>query len=283
MNKRKALGSGLSELFDDIGAVYDKAYGDDKQNHIHEIDISSIKPNPMQPRLNFDDEGLHELANSIKQHGLLQPIIVRESNDGKYILIAGERRLRATKILKQDTIRAIIIDAQEQKMRELALIENIQREDLNPIDLALCYQALLKEHDITQEQLSQRIQTSRTQIANTIRLLELSDKTKNLIKEGKLTQGHAKMLIGLDSNDEEIAIQTIMGQKLNVRDTETLAKKLKSKEHDKQNDKYTMLGELTQLQQILKQYKVKVNVKNNNITIMFNEESLIDSLISKLK
>ncbi len=280
MKKHKALGSGLSDLFGDIDAVYDKAY-ENKQKQIYEIDIDLIKPNPMQPRLKFDEDSIKELANSIKEHGLLQPIIIREDIDNKYILIAGERRLRATKILNQDKIKAIIIDTKEHKMRELALIENIQRENLNPIELALCYKALLKEHNLTQEQLSQKIQKSRTQIANTIRLLDLSNEAKNLINEGKLTQGHAKMLIGLNPNDENIALQTIIGQKLNVRDTESLAKKLKSKKNLKKENE--SLEVLLELQQILKQYNIKSNIKDKNITLTFDDESLVNNLINKLK
>ena len=178
---KRALGSGLNNLFDDIGSVYEKNY-QNAHNVVNLIECDLIIPNPMQPRQSFDEKSLRDLADSIEQHGLLQPILVRESGEGTYILIAGERRLRATRLLQKEHIQAIIITAEDYKMRELALIENLQREDLNPIDLALCYQALLKEHNLTQEQLAQRIHKSRAQITNTLRLLELSQSAKDLLQ-----------------------------------------------------------------------------------------------------
>ena len=233
---KRALGSGLNNLFGDINAVYEKNYVDSDTN-MQMIKCDNIVPNPMQPRKIFNDESLRELADFIEEHGVLQPIVVRENESGGYVLIAGERRLRATKLLQKEHIQAIVISTEDYKMRELALIENVQREDLNPIDLALCYQALLKEYDLTQEKLAQKIHKSRTQITNTLRLLELSDKTRELLQDGKITQGHAKMLIGLTPNDEEMALQSILGQKLNVRETENLAKNLKSKAKMLENNK----------------------------------------------
>ena len=193
MAKREALGSGLEELFGEMNAVYEKSVATNAKQ-IYEIQIASISPNPMQPRKVFDTKSLDELAQSIEKHGLLQPIIVRQGEKNGYMLVAGERRYRAMKLLGYKTIPAIIIDAKQHKMRELALIENIQRENLNPIELALCYQALIIEHNLTQEELSRIIQKSRTQLTNTLRLLELSKTAQELIKEEKITQGRIAKL-----------------------------------------------------------------------------------------
>lgn len=283
---KRALGSGLNNLFGDINAVYEKNYVDSDTN-MQMIKCDDIVPNPMQPRKIFNDESLRELADSIEEHGLLQPIVVRENENGGYILIAGERRLRATKLLQKEHIQAIVISTEDYKMRELALIENVQREDLNPIDLALCYQALLKEYDLTQEKLAQKIHKSRTQITNTLRLLELSDKTRELLQDGKITQGHAKMLIGLTPNDEEMALQSILGQKLNVRETENLAKNLKSKtkilENNKDSTESLYAESLQNLQEILKTYNIESTIKKNSIVLQCDENSKLDIVLQKLQ
>lgn len=283
---KRALGSGLNNLFGDINAVYEKNYADSDTN-MQMIKCDDIVPNPMQPRKIFNDESLRELADSIEEHGLLQPIVVRENESGGYVLIAGERRLRATKLLQKEHIQAIVISTEDYKMRELALIENVQREDLNPIDLALCYQALLKEYDLTQEKLAQKIHKSRTQITNTLRLLELSDKTRELLQDGKITQGHAKMLIGLTPNDEEMALQSILGQKLNVRETENLAKNLKSKtkilENNKDSTESLYTKSLQNLQEILKTYNIESTIKKNSIILQCDEKSKLDIVLQKLQ
>lgn len=280
---KRALGSGLSDLFGDVSAVYGKNY-EDFSGGIQQIPINTITPNPMQPRRDFDERSLRELAASIEEHGLLQPIVVREDGHGGYVLIAGERRLRASKILKIEQIQALVMSVEDYKMRELALIENIQRSSLNPIELAHCYQALLQEHDLTQEQLASRIHKSRTQITNTIRLLELSQNAQELLQEGKITQGHAKMLIGLSPEDEQLALNTILGQKLNVRETELLAQNMKTK-----NKKAApsidsdQLESLQVLQEILKEYRITSSIKNNRITLQCDSESLLESVIQKLR
>ncbi len=278
---KRSLGSGLHELLGDIDAVYEKNYNE-THGVIREIQLNSILANPMQPRQNFDEKSLRELANSIEHYGLLQPIVVREDEHGTYILIAGERRLRATKMLQRESIQALVITAEEHKMRELALIENVQREDLNPIDLALCYQALLQEYNLTQEQLAQKIYKSRTQITNTLRLLELSQSAQELIKDGKLTQGHAKMLIGLSPSDEAIALQTIFGQKLNVRETETLTKTMKTKNKDTPTES-TYIDSLQKLQTILKNYHIASTIKHNRIILECDAQSQLDIILQKLQ
>ncbi len=220
---------GLSSLMGDVGEVYSRELGLDK-NQVSLIEISKITPNPFQPRKTFDEAALNELANSIKEHGLIQPIIVLKKNDS-FILVAGERRLRATQILGKENILAFVSDSDESKLRELALIENIQRENLNPIELANSYKDLIEVYNITQENLAELIHKSRTQITNTLRLLNLDPKTQELIASGKISQGHAKVLVGLDKEDEKVLVDSILGQKLNVRDTERLVQKVKNKEN----------------------------------------------------
>lgn len=168
-----ALGRGLGELLGEVETAYENSTGSSRSG-VKNIDVSSIKANPNQPRKIFDEEKLRELSESIKEHGLLQPVVVIQNDEGGYTLIAGERRLRAHKLANFDKIKAVIIDADELKLRELALIENIQRDDLNVIELAYCYAQLLNEHSITHEELSKKVSKSRTSITNTLRLLQLN-------------------------------------------------------------------------------------------------------------
>ncbi len=262
---------GLSSLMGDVGEVYSRELGLDK-NQVSLIEISKITPNPFQPRKTFDEAALNELANSIKEHGLIQPIIVLKKNDS-FILVAGERRLRATQILGKENILAFVSDSDESKLRELALIENIQRENLNPIELANSYKDLIEVYNITQENLAELIHKSRTQITNTLRLLNLDPKTQELIASGKISQGHAKVLVGLDKEDEKVLVDSILGQKLSVRDTERLVQKVKNKEN-------TEDAEFENSMQSLKQTLNKLGFTSKN-----NKKELIIRLdnIEKIK
>ncbi len=283
MCAKKALGRGLSAIIDDVEDAYRQDL-DDSSELIREIEVDLISPNPYQPRTYFSEDALNELSESIKKHGLLQPIIVIKK-DGNFVLLAGERRLRATKIAGFKTIRAIIADIESKNLRELALIENIQREDLNPIELAISYKELIEEYRITQEGLSEIIHKSRTQITNTIRLLSLSDKTKKLLSNGRLSQGHAKIIVGLSSIDEENIVNTILGQKLSVRDTEILVKKIKS-----DNNPYKIKKKkLVPFQDNLKSIKIKLNeigfkskIGKNSITVILDDQEKIDKFFDKL-
>ena len=197
MAKKSALGRGLGAILEDVELAYKAELSDGNKDIIKEIDVKSITENPYQPRKHFDETALRELSESIKRHGLIQPIIVIPKDEG-YMLIAGERRFRATKMLGEEKIKAVVADIESKNLRELALIENIQREDLNPIELANSYKELIEEYKITQDGLAGIIHKSRTQITNTMRLLSLSKETQELIKDGKITQGHAKVIVGLD-------------------------------------------------------------------------------------
>ncbi|HEG0497402.1 TPA: ParB/RepB/Spo0J family partition protein [Campylobacter jejuni] len=269
---------GLSSLISDMDTVYSKELGFDK-NQSTMIEIDQISPNPFQPRKNFDQEALDELANSIKEFGLIQPIIVFKKNN-KFILIAGERRLRAVKALGKKEILAFIADIDENKLRELALIENIQRENLNPIELANSYKDLMQVHKITQENLAELIHKSRTQITNTLRLLNLDIRTQELIASGKISQGHAKVLVGLEQKDEKMLVDSIIGQKLNVRDTEKIVKKIKNNE-SLPNQEFE--NEIKKLKQILNRFGFDCKNKNNDFVIHLENIDKIKKLIKMLE
>ncbi|WP_087687230.1 ParB/RepB/Spo0J family partition protein [Campylobacter jejuni] len=269
---------GLSSLISDMDTVYSKELGFDK-NQSTMIEIDQISRNPFQPRKNFDQEALDELANSIKEFGLIQPIIVFKKNN-KFILIAGERRLRAVKALGKKEILAFIADIDENKLRELALIENIQRENLNPIELANSYKDLMQVHKITQENLAELIHKSRTQITNTLRLLNLDIRTQELIASGKISQGHAKVLVGLDQKDEKMLVDSIIGQKLNVRDTEKIVKKIKNNE-SLPNQEFE--DEIKKLKQILNRFGFDCKNKNNDFVIHLENIDKIKKLIKMLE
>lgn len=219
---KKGLGRGLDSIFADNYievAVQDEG--------IQTLRISQIEPKADQPRKYFDEESLLELSNSIKNHGLLQPIIVRESAKDYYQIIAGERRWRASKLAGLTEIPAIIIQADALKAAEIAIIENIQRQDLNAYEEATAYNSLIKQYNLTQEEVAEKVGKSRPAIANALRLLDLPDDVLEMLKTGDISAGHARALLGLKNKD--IVVETaeqILVRSLSVRDTENLVKKL---------------------------------------------------------
>lgn len=282
----------LAINLEDMLADVNSAYKDDdildyfgvSSDVVEEIEIAKISPNPYQPRKNFDETALKELSESIKRHGLIQPIIVIRKDDG-YMLIAGERRYRATKMLEENKIKAIVADLRSQNLREIALIENIQRENLNPIELANSYKELIDEYKITQEGLANIIHKSRTQITNTMRLLLLSPATQKLLQEDKLTQGHAKIIVGLSPEDEKTVVDTIIGQKLSVRETENLVKKIKEKTVPKKeilrvNKEYS--DKLLEVQRAVENFKIKSKVKAKSLVLEFESTEQMQNFIDKL-
>jgi ParB family chromosome partitioning protein len=218
MSKNRGLGKGLGALIPELEE------GDlDPQA---EVAIELIEPNPYQPRKEFSDEKLAELADSIKTHGIIQPLLVRELQ-GKYQLIAGERRLRAAKLVGLPTVPIVIRELSEQSMMEIALVENLQREDLNPIEEAIAYQRLIDEFHVTQEDVAKKVGKSRPAIANTLRLLNLPQEVQNELANGTLTMGHARALLSLRTSEEQKqAWKQIQEQELSVRATEELIHKL---------------------------------------------------------
>jgi ParB family chromosome partitioning protein len=278
---KRALGRGLGAIIGDVEEAYNQELSHNNSELVREISIDSIFPNPFQPRTHFDESALEELSRSIQKHGLLQPIIVIEKDDG-YMLLAGERRLRATKRAGHEKIKAIVADIASENLRELALIENIQREDLNPIELATAYQELIEEYDITQEGLSEIIHKSRAQITNTMRLLSLSPQTKQYIQEGKISQGHAKIMVGLSPSLEEKAVQTIVGQKLSVRDTEKLIKRLKDPKAKPESVKSTPPAPLESLQKKISQWGYGVKLSKRSLTVSFKDEKEMEAFLKRI-
>ncbi len=280
---KKALGRGIGAILEDVEEAYRQDI-EDKTNLIQEIDVDEIIPNIYQPRTYFNENALKELSESIKKHGLLQPIIVVKKDNG-YMLIAGERRLRASKLAKLSTIKAIVADIESENLRELALIENIQRENLNPIELATAYRELIEQYKITHDELSNIIHKSRTQITNTLRLLNLSNKTKDMVAQGKISQGHAKVLVGLDPKEEESILNSIIGQKLSVRETENLVKsiKLKNQSTTPVSVQKEEIANLDQIVEKLKSLGIKCKKRDNKIILEFKSSKEVENLLNKIK
>jgi ParB family chromosome partitioning protein len=226
--KKQALGRGLSALLkdpeNDIKSVSDKN-ADKVVGNIIELDIDSIEINPFQPRTNFNEEAIQELASSIKELGLIQPITVRKLDFNKYQLISGERRLRASKVVGLTTVPAYIRIANDNESLVMALVENIQRHDLDPIEIALSYQRLIDEIQLTQEQMSERVGKKRSTIANYLRLLKLDPIIQTGIRDGFISMGHGRAIINIEDQDVQTDIyQKIVSENLSVRDTEALVK-----------------------------------------------------------
>jgi ParB family chromosome partitioning protein len=284
--KSKSLGRGLGAILGEVAEAYENEFQSgesDIREQVIEIPLDEIVPNPYQPRKHFDEDAIRELAESIKRHGLLQPVVVIEQN-GEYVLIAGERRVRASRVAGFGTIRAIVADIDQSRFRELALIENIQREALNPVELARSYKELIEEYGITQEELSKIIHKSRSQIANTLRLLQLSDYVMEKLSKAQITQGHAKVLVGLDEKDQRILCDTIVGQKLSVRETEQLVGDMKPAP-EKPAEKKRKAQEGVDLSpyrtRIKENVPFRINIKQSKIEITFDNEEEVEAFLEK--
>ena len=250
MPQKRGLGSGIDVL---IPKAQGTKKGEEKKKVVKEevkevvkeletIPINKIEPNQSQPRKNFNEDSLQELADSIKQHGLIEPLIVQKGKKGFYQIIAGERRWRAAKIANLKEVPVVIKDYTKQEVMEIALIENIQREDLNPIEEAEAYDSLIKEFHLKQDEIAEKVSKSRVAITNALRLLKLDERVRTMLVEDKLKSGHARALLAIENNDlqYETAVQ-VFDQKLSVRETEKLVKKIllpkaEKKEDEKNND-----------------------------------------------
>ncbi|MDX1363092.1 ParB/RepB/Spo0J family partition protein [Arenibacter latericius] len=226
--KKQALGRGLSALLkdpeNDIQSASDKN-ADKVVGNIVELDLSSIEVNPFQPRSNFNDEALHELASSIRELGVIQPITVRKLDFNKYQLVSGERRFRASKLVGLETIPAYIRIANDQESLEMALVENIQRQDLDPIEIALSYQRLIDEIQLTQEKMSERVGKKRSTITNYLRLLRLDPIIQTGIRDGFVSMGHGRALVNIEEKEDQIALyEKIITENISVRNTEKAVK-----------------------------------------------------------
>ncbi len=227
-NRKQALGRGLSALLkdpaNDIKSVEDKN-ADQVIGSIVELELTNIEVNPFQPRTSFNEESLRELASSIKELGVIQPITVRKLEFNKYQLVSGERRFRASKLIGLETIPAYIRIANDQESLEMALVENIQRQDLDPIEIALSYQRLIEEISVTQEELSDRVGKNRSTIANYLRLLKLDPIIQTGMRDNFISMGHGRALINVDDVNDQLDIyEKILGQNLSVRETEALVR-----------------------------------------------------------
>jgi len=277
-----ALGRGLSELLGEVETAYENSTTTSTDGVI-QLDVAHIKANPNQPRKIFDETKLQELSDSIVKHGLLQAVSVIKVATDEYVLIAGERRLRAHKMASIDTIKATIIDVEEYKLRELALIENIQRDDLNVIELSYSYAQLINEHNLTHDELAEIVFKSRSSITNTLRLLSLSVYIQQLLGNEKISAGHAKVLIGLSEDDQKKVADSIVGQKLSVRETEVLVKNLKNTTSNPSAKKSKKINKfdfqpLDNLVDLFKSENLKIKVQNDSITIKINSQEDIEKI-----
>jgi ParB family transcriptional regulator, chromosome partitioning protein len=298
--KKRALGKGLSALLDNRGIETQPVYDVEKDLNavgtIGKVPIDIIELNPFQPRTDFDSEALNDLAASIKEQGVIQPITLRKHTDGNLQLIAGERRLKASKMAGLTDIPAYIISADEGAMLEIAIVENIQRENLNPIEVALGYKQLLEHKSITQEVLSEKIGKSRSSIANTMRLLKLPGEIQIGLRQEQITTGHAKALLAVDDIQTQIELfQDILAQELSVREVEDIIKNIAAKDkapaeqNERKSSKNESIDAYRTLQQELEnsintnvQIKGRTNGKGS-IVIKFNSEEELNRLADILK
>ena len=269
MAVKKGLNKGLSVLFQSTEEDYSKNLGitqEDIQNGVYEVSLDDIFPNPDQPRKVFNEKALDELASSIKTNGVIMPIVLQKCDDGKYMIIAGERRFRASKIAGNKTIPAIIKEYDERRIKEISLIENLQREDLNPIESGNAMKQLMDDYGLTQEQLSERIGKSRSAVANTLRLLSLSDEVKTLVAEGKVTSGHAKSIVTLNKEDQIKLANKVVKEGLSVRDVEKEVKEILNP--DKKSKKKTRSDMSVELKDLIyrmqQTFKTKVSAIGND-------------------
>ncbi len=227
MAVKKGLNKGLSALFQSTEEDYSKNFGiteEDIQNGVLEVKLEDIFPNPNQPRKVFNEKALEELASSIKINGVIMPIVLQKCDNGKFMIIAGERRFRASKIAGNTTIPAIIKEYDERRIKEISLIENLQREDLNPIEAGNAMKQLMDDYGLTQEELAERIAKSRSAVANTLRLLTLDNEVVKLVANGKLSSGHARALVTLPLDMQKKIANNAVKNGMSVRDIEKATK-----------------------------------------------------------
>lgn len=286
VNKKSGLGKGLDSLITDkVGSRTPQVSEVEKQEVF--VSISKVEPNREQPRRNFDEDTLQELADSIKQFGVLQPLLVQDRKD-YYEIIAGERRWRAAKIAGLKEIPIIIKELNEQEIVEISLIENIQREDLNPIEEAMAYKRLLNDFHLKQDEVAERVSKSRTAVTNSMRLLKLNDKVQQMVIDEMITTGHARALLGLPEEEQQYTVaQKIFDEKLSVRETEKLIKKLQNQKEDvkKKQDASSLTIIYQDLEQKLKNImgtKVSIHTKDHKkgkIEIEYYNKEELDRIV----
>ena len=286
-NKKRALGRGLEDLFNsenlDLESVEAKIYESATNEEIVELNISDLRPNPYQPRKIFDEESLKELADSIREHGVFQPIIVKKSIKG-YDIIAGERRYRASKLVGLEKIPAIIRDFTDEQMMEIALLENLQRENLSVIEEALAYKSMIEHLNLTQDELAKRVGKSRSHVTNIIGLLRLPTVVQQMVSENRITMGHARALSKLESDDEIIKrANRIVDENLVVRDVENITsgdyvdKRVKVVRHNNSSNQYKYVEDL-----LRDKFDSKVKVKNSKIEISYSDVADLNRILEIL-
>ena len=283
-SRKRALGMGLEQLFNnenlDLDGIEKKIYESTPKEEIVELDINLLRPNPYQPRKEFDLEKLQELSSSIKEHGVIQPIIVKKSIKG-YEIIAGERRFRASKLAGLESIPAIVRPFTDDQMAEVALLENIQRENLNPIEEAIAYKQLLEKRSLTHETLSIKVGKSRSHVTNILGLLRLPDEVKDLVAKGKISMGHARTLSKLEDSEEIIRLaHQIDSDSITVRNVEELSKekekKVKIVKRPDNND-YKYVEDL-----LRDKLDTKIKIKDKKIEISFNNVADLNRILEIL-
>ncbi|MBQ5601310.1 MAG: ParB/RepB/Spo0J family partition protein [Clostridia bacterium] len=285
MAKPKGLGRGLDSIFFDNTET-------ESNNTPNTVRLADIRPRADQPRKSFDQDALEQLARSIAEHGLIQPIVVRKSLGGFYEIIAGERRWRASKLAGLEEVPTIILDSDDLKTAEISLIENIQRENLNAIEEALAYRMLIETYSLTQESVAQRVGKSRTAVTNSLRLLDLPDSVSTLVAEGKLSAGHARALLGLDDKEviDQVALE-VSEKELSVRETEELVRRLNKprvvknpvvvEENDSEPD-YVAILEKKVRQTIGRRVKIVSGKRSKKLEIEFSDDRDLENLLTTL-
>ena len=283
-NKKRALGRGLEQLFNnenlDVAKLEQTIYETATNEEIIDIELSELRPNPYQPRKVFDDEALKELSASIKEHGVFQPIIIKKSIKG-YEIIAGERRVRASKLAGLDKIPAIIRDFTDEQMMEIALLENLQRENLTAIEEAYAYKAMIEKLSLTQDELSKKVGKSRSHLTNILGLLRLPKEVQQMIAESKLSMGHARALSKLEDEEKikELA-NKIVNEKISVRNAEELTNQeththeIKKTPREKSNNEYKYVDDL-----LREKLDAKVKIKDKKIVINFTSTADLNRIL----
>lgn len=277
----------------DFYSILDDNMIEDKKDSASKIKINDIEPRRDQPRKNFDEESIQLLADSISIHGVLQPIIVRENSDfpNTYEIIAGERRWRAAKMAGLSEIPAITVDGDDLKVAQIALVENVQREDLNPVEEAFAYQALIDRFGLTQEQLSKEVGKSRSAIANMLRLIDLPDEVLSLLKEGKITNGHARAILGLDDEDQMIALaQKVHERDLSVREVEKIVRRLLAEQDvealkstgDESVQRRVYMRDLERrvMDKLGRKVKINQTTKKKTVELTFDNDADLEELLT---
>ena len=276
------LGRGLDSLFgqENVTKILDDIENNNEGQEQLMLPVDQIRPNPYQPRKVFDKEALQELSESIQQHGVFTPILVKKSISG-YELVTGERRLRASKMAGLDTIPAILVDFDDQQMMEIALLENVQREDLNIIEEEKAYDQLIKRLNYTQEQLAHRIGKSREHITNTLRLLKLPEDVQNYVVAKQLSMGHVRALLGLKDEDmmRKVARQAI-AQGMSVRKVEQLVKSINGKKVEKSKEPSLFVKEAKK--QLEEYFQTSVSISQHSVSIHYENEDDLNRLLDKL-